>query len=82
MYIQSPERVFAIRFLHLWRHHYLFEIELSFGFLKEDSFFNSTPNVFPKLHEYKVDSTLLQTQLNSTPRLHSMTPLRKLHGAY
>ena len=68
-------------FLHLWRHHYLFEIELSFWFLKVDSFFNSTPNALPKLNEYKVDSTPLHTQLHSTPRLHSMTPLRKIHGA-
>ena len=85
MYIQRPERVFVTCFLCI------FDVTITCSKLnyycgcvfKVDSFLKSTTNALPKKkkQEYKVDPTPLQTPLHSTPRLHSMTPLRKLHGA-
>ena len=44
--------------------------------------FMETPlQILTPLHSTPLHSTPLQTPLHSTPWLHSMTPLRKLHGA-
>ena len=78
MYIQRPERVFVTRFL------YIFDVNTCItcsklnnhcgSVFKVDSFLNCISNALPKLHEFKVDSTPLQTPLHSTTPFHDSTP--------
>ena len=76
MYIERADRVFVTRFLCI------LDVNITCSklnghcgsIIKVDSFLNCISNALTKLHEFKIDSTPLQTPLHSATPFYDSTP--------